>query len=75
MADYCVDCAVDDMDALYGVHDLGNRRGWYLCEGCGYHIFDKGIRVCRRGSFTVDEAWQSKPCEDCAALMGTDEGV
>ena len=69
MADFCVDCA--DYE---GHHDLPNERGWYLCEGCGYHIFTNGLRVCRRGRIPIEDVYL-EPCEVCASFVGTDEDI
>ena len=71
MADYCYDC-----NPFGHYNDLGDERGWYLCEGCGYHIFVFGVRICRAGPIP-DEARTVLdmliPCEVCASFVGTDE--
>jgi hypothetical protein len=68
MADYCLDCLNYD-----NKHDLPDERGWYLCEGCGLHIFVMGVRLCRRGPIPPSHA-AIDPCPDCASFIGTDEG-
>ena len=72
MADFCVECA--DCD---GRHDFPLEMAWYLCEGCGAHIFERGKRLCGPGGIDPDTGQSDKltsfleTCDDCARVVRT----
>lgn len=75
VADFCLDCSHYELDAPSGYHDMGEGRGWALCEGCGFHLFAAGVRECRRGPFSLDEAFASMPCRQCAESTFPERGA
>lgn len=70
MADFCRDCTVSVFgpDVPEGAHDMADYTAWDLCEGCGFHVFANGARLCRRGPWPATHA-TAEPCPQCLALL------